>query len=601
MAYLANNPEDERKNETPGMNVVQGAAGSAQDQANQGAAGPGSAGAAAGGAVGSTSQRQAQASKGAEKAGSGRFVGIKSYLEANKPGGQQMSAAVAKTTGDKAAQISQQVQAKEAQTKQILDQNKAKLGEASTFATGQIDQIMAPEFVSTSIAPIESGEAAPTSNAYYTPGPHQSGYWTPNTVDMYPTSPTEAAKIDPTQLTDISGIDMEAVSKEYGQKMLGDKYDEYVSKIADLEGQEWAEDTTDKQKAMEELKGEYFTEDMTTFDKFLEEARSKKLEEDAKLMQQYMSGDYGQEEVGPFAVGEQQRKLDALAQLAESASREEGRSELLRESFGQDREYTRGQSALDAALLGGDPEVIGKLQEQLETAVGTESEKVSGIKEAILKQMAQAGFDEKETLEAIEGKITEADEALLEQQELEGAAQVEAFQQQQKEIKEAFQKGTITMDQMNLIDEGSLQSAKDSITRIAEQSLIPQLSSSNNHVRRKAKERLASIQNMSLDNFKKQIIDKSRQGVDFSKYFGGTDFDKAFGTDESGEKIKPRYVSEDVARRKRQLDALLGRGATSDYEEAGFIDGPKLTRTIDPSIYKYFDEYFRKVKGGGAK
>ena len=60
------------------------------------------------------------------------------------------------------------------------------------------------------------------------------------------------------------------------------------------------------------------------------------------------------ENIQDLNLAPQQAKVTALQNLAQTATNEQGRRNLMRQTFGKDRAYTRGQSMLDNIILGGD-------------------------------------------------------------------------------------------------------------------------------------------------------------------------------------------------------------------------------------------------------
>lgn len=74
---------------------------------------------------------------------------------------------------------------------------------------------------------------------------------------------------------------------------------------------------------------------------------------DAERFQQLMQGPVGVQQVADLNLGQQSSRAQALSNLAQGANRESFRRNLMGETFGN-RQYTRGQSALDNLILGGD-------------------------------------------------------------------------------------------------------------------------------------------------------------------------------------------------------------------------------------------------------
>lgn len=98
----------------------------------------------------------------------------------------------------------------------------------------------------------------------------------------------------------------------------------------------------------------------------------------AQTNQQYdfsklMEGPIGIQQVADLDIGQQSQRAQALARIAQGADREQNRRAMMRDTFG-DREYTRGQSALDDLIMGGSKaareQLIGGTQDAAETLTG---------------------------------------------------------------------------------------------------------------------------------------------------------------------------------------------------------------------------------------
>lgn len=163
-------------------------------------------------------------------------------------------------------------------------------------------------------------------------------------------------------------------------------------------------------------------------------------EEDANRFQQLMRGDIGVSKVQDLNLAPQQQRLQALQGLAGGVGTEQGRRSLLAQTFGGDREYTRGQSALDQLILGGDQAASQALQQGATGAYESAQDALRQMglqsRADVAAQQAQiAGFGEDISglLSGAESSIQDPIQAQYEQALAERAAildpESEAYQQ----------------------------------------------------------------------------------------------------------------------------------------------------------------------------
>jgi hypothetical protein len=69
----------------------------------------------------------------------------------------------------------------------------------------------------------------------------------------------------------------------------------------------------------------------------------------------------GLSDLGKLDTIREQQKAAQLSTLAGNAATEQGSNQLLKDTFGKNREYTRGQSQLDSLILGGDRQALSNL------------------------------------------------------------------------------------------------------------------------------------------------------------------------------------------------------------------------------------------------
>lgn len=77
-------------------------------------------------------------------------------------------------------------------------------------------------------------------------------------------------------------------------------------------------------------------------------------EAQAKRFQELMQGPQGTANVGALNLADQQNKANALQQLAASGRTEQGRRNMLKDTFQKQGAYTQGMSGLDNLIVGGD-------------------------------------------------------------------------------------------------------------------------------------------------------------------------------------------------------------------------------------------------------
>lgn len=154
------------------------------------------------------------------------------------------------------------------------------------------------------------------------------------------------------------------------------------------------------------------------------------------------------DQVGPLNLAEAGSRAKALQDLTSQAGRAEGRDRLLRETFGDQAQYTRGQQALDALILGRSP-AQQKLQEQVQKrAQQTQQELRDARSQALAERgaLTQEGRRFREDLgQQVEGAreqvLTDVDAAV------EQARQ--AMLQEQQSFADALASGQLTSEQLN--------------------------------------------------------------------------------------------------------------------------------------------------------
>ena len=132
----------------------------------------------------------------------------------------------------------------------------------------------------------------------------------------------------------------------------------------------------------------------------------------AQDFQALMRGDIaGAAGVQDVNLAQQQMKAQALQNLAAGARTEQGRQNLLRGTFGDEGRYTRGMSALDQLIVGGDVAAREGLIGGVEQQVGGLQEQLRGIGQQTTQDIAAQRLAEQQ----FGGEIRGLAEAPLEQ------------------------------------------------------------------------------------------------------------------------------------------------------------------------------------------
>lgn len=135
---------------------------------------------------------------------------------------------------------------------------------------------------------------------------------------------------------------------------------------------------------------------------------------DAEKFQQLMQGNLqGVNQVQGINLAQQQSKAQALQNLAAGVRTEQGRRNLLTDTFSDNGEYTRGMSGLDQLILAGDDTARTGLISGIRDQAGTLSDELTGIERDIRGQIDEQGrtFDNfgNEITDLAQGHVTNID------------------------------------------------------------------------------------------------------------------------------------------------------------------------------------------------
>jgi hypothetical protein len=192
-------------------------------------------------------------------------------------------------------------------------------------------------------------------------------------------------------------------------------------------------------------------------------------EEDMTRMQALTRGELqGITQVGDLNLAQQQAKIQALQSMAQGANTEQGRINILKNTFGNrgDTQYTRGLSGLDQLIVSGDQAAREQMVQGTQGQVQELSQDVQGIQQDVNDQrMAQEqalrGFGS-DIQEQINKGLTGIDTDLQTKINQEIAARKNLLPQYQEDL-EAMQTtyGSMAQEMNNVLNSGNLTSGVD--------------------------------------------------------------------------------------------------------------------------------------------
>lgn len=182
-------------------------------------------------------------------------------------------------------------------------------------------------------------------------------------------------------------------------------------------------------------------------------------EQDIQKFQKLMSGEQSFSNVGQLAIAPQQVEAQKLARQAALSERATGASDLLRQTFADKGQYTRGQQALDSLILGGDQGARNQLVQDIQ---GQAQQLTGGLRDARTSALAQAGEltrSGQDFRKGLQESLTSERERVLSDIDAEIERQRESMLRRQDEFIKGLEEGTITREQLeNFLDMNQLQS-----------------------------------------------------------------------------------------------------------------------------------------------
>jgi hypothetical protein len=158
----------------------------------------------------------------------------------------------------------------------------------------------------------------------------------------------------------------ETERQAYEQSKLKDKFEEFNTKRQELLAKQLEQDA--QQKQLGDLQKEYNLDYVYN-----------PSEEEFKRFRDIVTGQTQFNQVRDLDLSNQMIASQQLQQQAQQAGTDTGRMALLRQMLGQGREYTRGQTALDTALLAKDAQARQALQQGVQQTAEQTQQAVQGI------------------------------------------------------------------------------------------------------------------------------------------------------------------------------------------------------------------------------
>jgi len=235
-------------------------------------------------------------------ASSGTFTNLQQYSQANKGGAQRITQAATQNVAQQGKQVQQQVGQQAARTQSDIEANQAKIAQEQEFARKQLER---------------AGTAV--------------------------------------------GRDREEI-ESYERSVLGENYDKFKEEERNIQDRMVPQDFgpgsaneqagIQKQQDIEALREQYKLDYLYN-----------PSEADYERFRNIVTGQTQFNDVRDLDLSQQRVQAQQLQQLGQQAGTDQGRLALLMQTLGRGREYTRGQSGLDAALIARDAEARQALQQ----------------------------------------------------------------------------------------------------------------------------------------------------------------------------------------------------------------------------------------------
>jgi hypothetical protein len=131
-------------------------------------------------------------------------------------------------------------------------------------------------------------------------------------------------------------------------------------------------------------------------------------EQDAARFQALQSGQERFDQVQPLDISKQAVRARTLQNIAENVGRGQGRLNLLKQTFGGQNRYTRGQQSLDAMLLAGDEQARADLTQDVAQLGQQLGEDVTGARRQARMDVGALQQEQKTLQEGIGKQLEEA-------------------------------------------------------------------------------------------------------------------------------------------------------------------------------------------------
>jgi ABC-type transporter MlaC component len=236
-------------------------------------------------------------------ASSGTFTNLQQYSQANKGGAQRITQAATQNVAQQGKQVQQQVGQQAAKTQSDIEANQAKIAKEQEFARKQLER---------------AGTA-------------------------------------------IGREDIES----YERSVLGENYDKFKEQEAEIQGRvrpmDFGPGSANEQAGIRNQQDLEALREQYKLDYLYNPS-----EDDFNRFRNIVTGQTQFNDVRDLDLSQQRVQAQQLQQLGQQAGTDQGRLALLMQTLGRGKEYTRGQSGLDAALIARDAEARQALQQGIQ-------------------------------------------------------------------------------------------------------------------------------------------------------------------------------------------------------------------------------------------
>ena len=169
--------------------------------------------------------------------------------------------------------------------------------------------------------------------------------------------------------------------------------------------------------------------------------------QDVSKFRDLITGEQQFTDVGNLGIAQQDLAAKKLARKAAMSERATGASNLLRDTFGNQR-YTRGQQSLDSLILGADRDARAGLTENLQQQAQGLTGTVRGARQQALADASRLRIDQENFQNKLQEDLLGAKGDLDTDISTSVEDAIEAMSNKQSQFRSALEQGTLTEDQL---------------------------------------------------------------------------------------------------------------------------------------------------------